>query len=523
MSSVFISTEDARRGWRDALPAFVVLVLIVLVLYRDSALAMVEIWRRSDTFAHAFLVPPIVLWLVWRRRDVLAGLPTKPQPWTLVPIAFLAIIWLLGELVAVNAVTQLALTALLVLAVPAVLGLPVARALMFPLAFLFFAVPIGDFTQPLMMEWTADFTVAAVRLSGVPVHREGLQFVIPSGSWSVVEACSGVRYLIASFMVGTLFAYLNYQTPWRRWTFVGVSILVPIVANWLRAYMIVMIGHLSGNRLAVGVDHLIYGWVFFGVVIGIMFVIGARWSEPEAASVVAVRTMSQLGSAGQQRSVSGWSVAMLAAALLALPHLTLRAIAGAESNRAPTLSLPETLPGSWAAAPEATPWQPAFQNAAAQQSQLYRQGEREVGAYVAYYRNQNYETKLVSSENRLVRSEDYRWNRVDSGWRDVQAGGADLRLRSTYLRAQGLGPGAAPHEMLVWQTYWVNGRWMTSDAQAKLYGAVLRLLGQGDDGAVVVVYTIGEDRAALERAMSEFSASAWPALEASLRQTRSQR
>jgi len=39
---------------------------------------------------------------------------------------------------------------------------------------------------------------------------------------------------------------------------------VPIIANWLRAYMIVMIGHLSGNKLAVGVDHLIYGWLFFG-------------------------------------------------------------------------------------------------------------------------------------------------------------------------------------------------------------------------------------------------------------------
>jgi hypothetical protein len=46
---------------------------------------------------------------------------------------------------------------------------------------------------------------------GHPGLPRGLQFVIPSGSWSVIEACSGVRYLIASFMVGALFAYLNYQ------------------------------------------------------------------------------------------------------------------------------------------------------------------------------------------------------------------------------------------------------------------------------------------------------------------------
>jgi exosortase len=139
---------------------------------------------------------------------------------------------------------------------------------------------------PSMMQWTADFTVFALQLSGVPVLREGLQFVIPTGSWSVVEACSGVRYLIASFMVGTLFAYLNYRSSWRRAVFMLVSLLVPIVANWVRAYLIVMTGHLSGNELAVGADHLIYGWVFFGIVIGLMFMIGARWTEPDLPAAI---------------------------------------------------------------------------------------------------------------------------------------------------------------------------------------------------------------------------------------------
>jgi exosortase len=109
------------------------------------------------------------------------------------------------------------------------------------------------------MDRTADFTVAAIRASGVPVHREGNYFLIPSGRWSIVEACSGLRYLIASFMVGCLYAYLSYRSPVRRATFIAASIVVPIVANWLRAYMIVMHGHLPSNRIAVGDDHFISG------------------------------------------------------------------------------------------------------------------------------------------------------------------------------------------------------------------------------------------------------------------------
>lgn len=250
MSAVLTPTV-AASPWRPALLALGAVLLALGVLYAETVSAMVGIWYRSETFAHAFLVPPIALWLIWRQRDALAQLTPRPQPWVLLGLAAFAGMWLLADLVLVNAAAQFAWVAMLVLAVPAVLGFQVALAILFPLLFLFFAVPMGEFMLDPMMKWTADFTVAALR-SAASVYREGLQFVIPSGSWSVVEACSGVRYLIASFMVGTLFAYLNYRSWKRRTVFMAVSILVPIVANWLRAYMIVMLGHLSGNTIAVG-------------------------------------------------------------------------------------------------------------------------------------------------------------------------------------------------------------------------------------------------------------------------------
>jgi exosortase len=139
---------------------------------------------------------------------------------------------------------------MLVLAVPAVLGWEVARALTFPLLFLFFAVPFGDFAMPKLMDWTAQVTVLGLRLTGIPVHSR--RPALRDSHWQLVgvEACSGVRYLIASVTVGTLFAYLTYHSARkRRAIFICVSVAVPIVANWGRAYMIVMLGHLSGNKL----------------------------------------------------------------------------------------------------------------------------------------------------------------------------------------------------------------------------------------------------------------------------------
>ena len=108
-----------------------------------------------------------------------------------------------------------------------------------------------------------------------------MYFALPSGNWSVVDACSGVRYLIASFTLGVLYAYITYTSSVRRIMFVVASVIVPIVANLIRAYLIVMLGHWSDMTIATGVDHLIYGWVFFGFVMFLLFWIGSMWRERE--------------------------------------------------------------------------------------------------------------------------------------------------------------------------------------------------------------------------------------------------
>ena len=223
------------------------------------------------------------LWLVWRQRQQLLATPARPWWFALIAIAAAGSLWLVMSVAEVNSARQFALVLMLQGAIVAIVGPAVARVAALPLLFLLFAVPAGEFLLPTLMEWTADFTVAALRASGVPVYREANHFIIPSGAWSVVEACSGLRYLIASMVIGVVYAAVSYRTVGRRIAFIGASIVVPLVANWLRAYMIVMIGHLSNNELAVGVDHLIYGWLFFGVVMALLFWVGSFWSEREAS------------------------------------------------------------------------------------------------------------------------------------------------------------------------------------------------------------------------------------------------
>lgn len=504
--------------WRWALLQMVLALLALLLLYRETALAMVGIWQRSDTFAHAFVVPPIALWLIWRKREALALLAPRPNAWFLLPLGLAGLAWLLGELVAVNALTQLALVAQIVLLVPLLWGALVARRLSFPLLFLFFAVPVGEFMLPTLMELTADFTVVAVRLSGVPVYREGLQFVIPSGNWSVVEACSGLRYLMASVMVGTLFAYLSYHSLRRRLIFVAVSLLIPLLGNWVRAYLIVMLGHLSGNELATGVDHLVYGWVFFGILMFLMFMVGARWSEDEAPLPPA-RVADQVQAPLWQHALA----LALGVLLLAVPPLTHHRMEHAEGDaRALQLAAP-SLAGWQSEQPAEESWRPVFVKPRAELQTVYARGAEHVGLHLAYYRQQSYESKLIGSQNHLLSSENKRWSRVEGRAQAIDLGAQTLNLQSTELRA-GSVVGLGAQRLWVWQFYWIQGRLSASPIEAKAWNAWQRLSGQGDDAASVIVYTedLQDNGEAAEQRLRDFLQQNWGAIAAQLDKTAAQ-
>ena len=159
------------------------------------------------------------LTLIWRRRHFIHGVPIASSLIGIVIGLGAGAAWLLGELASVDAVSQFAFVGMLVGLVWAVMGTAVVRTYAFPIGFLFFMVPFGEFLFPTMMDWTTHFIIWAVRASGVPVYAEGYNLVIPSGRWQVVEGCSGVRYLMASIVVGSLYAYLNYRSTQKRLLF----------------------------------------------------------------------------------------------------------------------------------------------------------------------------------------------------------------------------------------------------------------------------------------------------------------
>jgi EpsI family protein len=265
----------------------------------------------------------------------------------------------------------------------------VPRQLAFPLGYLFLVVPVGQALVPALMEFTADFTVAAIRLSGIPVYREGLYFSLPSGDFEVAKACSGIRYLMASIASGALIAYLSVRSWPRRLAFMAFAVVLPILANGIRAYLIVILAHLSDMELATGADHLIYGWLFFGVVIFVMIAVARRFADvpagadPPAAASTAARLVEPAGSTAPawRAAVPPALIALLPTAYFAWVQARLPPLPAADWPA--SIALPEALAG-WSRERDAGPeWRPGYRGAVAEGAATYRQGARKIEIYVA--------------------------------------------------------------------------------------------------------------------------------------------
>jgi exosortase A len=506
-----IAQAAAQRQWQ-AFGLVMLTLAAVLAVFWPTLISMVDIWSRSDTFAHGWLVVPAFVWFAWERRGRLATIPLRPFWPGLVAVAAGGFGWLVANAAGVAVVEQLAVIGLVAACLATVFGWRFAWELAFPLAFLFFAVPIGEALIPPMMEMTADFTVAALKLTGIPVYREGLFFVIPSGNWSIVEGCSGLRYLIASVTVGCVFAYLYYRSLWRRLAFIAASIAVPIVANWVRAYIIVMLGHLSDNRIAAGADHLVYGWVFFGFVMLLLFWVGARWREDEAplpADPGAGSRAIALPSAG----LSTVGAAALATLLTVVAWPAWAAYLGHRADadtRIVELTPPQDASG-WQRQPEQlTEWRPRYLGARASIFETYAKGGKQVAVYVAAYRDQRKSGELINSVNRMVEMWHPVWGNLGETRRVEQVGESTLPLRQTRLRSAG-------QKLVIWDWYVISGTDIANPYVAKLMQARDLILGRGDDGVVIMVAApYDEATAGAEQVLRDFIVSMRGSIDASV-------
>jgi exosortase A len=271
------------EAWRAPLAALAMSMLALIAVTAQSWGAMLHQWWNIDTYNHLLLVPFIIVWLVAVKDHALAAVAPQPFWPGLIAVAAALGLWRVGEGLGINLVAQFGAVGALQAAVVTMLGLRASLVLALPIAFAAFLVPFGDEIIPPLQAITAEIAIALTHASGVPARIEGIHILTPAGLFIVAEACSGVKFLIAMVTLGVLVCATRFERWSTRAAFVAACVTVPILANGVRAWATIFVAQYVGAEKATGFDHIVYGWVFFAIIIGLL--LGAAWRfverEPE--------------------------------------------------------------------------------------------------------------------------------------------------------------------------------------------------------------------------------------------------
>ncbi|MEG3124692.1 exosortase A [Sphingomonas sp. GB1N7] len=463
------ATARLSALWRRHLVVLGGVVAVLLVLFRGDVGDLAHIWWTSTTFGHCLFIGPVIAWLVWQRRAQLADL--TPVAWWpgLALVAVGGFGWLLGDASSVAFARQLGLVMMVQGAVVTILGPNVARGLLFPLCYAVFLVPFGEGLEAPLQTITVAMTMPLLHLFGVPAVVDGVLITIPNGYFEVAEACSGAKFVIAMIAYGALVANVCFVSWRRRAIFMVVALVVPVIANGLRAFGTIYAAHLTSVERATGLDHIVYGWVFFGLVMAAVIAIGWRWFDRAPDDAVFDPAALQL--------VPKWRIDLLLAGALTLTVAGVfpawgGAIAGQAQVLPDAISLPDVPGWQRTRMSVRAAWSPYYPGADHFLIGRYSDGKgASVDLAIAVYGSQREGKELVSFGTGVLRQDDV-WVRVDD-LPDL-AGGSAMRITA---------PG--PVERLV-ATWYVVGDVVTLDEKVvKLETLKAKLLG-GPQRAVAV-------------------------------------
>lgn len=474
--SVALPIPGTARGsagaavWRRHLVVLAAAIGALLLLFRHDAADVVRIWAESSTYNHGFFILPVVGWLVWQRLPELARLVPDSCPQGLLIVTAGVLLWLLGWAGSLALARHLALVAMIQGMTIACLGKAVSRGLAFPLFYLIFLVPVGEEIVPLMQTVTARLCMALLALVGTPAHLEGIFISTPAGLFKVAEACSGVKFLVAMVAYGALVANVCFRSWARRLLFMTAAVVIPVIANGVRAWSIILVASTSGTESAIVYDHVIYGWIFFAVVVALLMAAGWRFFDRKVGDpwfdAAQIQPHRPAAGRGMLLAVAGAGLALAIAAKLAT------GASGANVAAPGQIELPSVRGWERVSAAPPGPWQPHFAGADHMAAARYRDRlGREVDVTIVLFEAQKEGKEIVGFGQGAVGP--------DSEWSWIAQGPAPLGGRLDRIASLGTVREVA--------TFYRIGRIVTgSGARVKLETMKARLLG-GPGRAVAVL------------------------------------
>lgn len=249
---------------------------LLLIIYWMPLYEMYVDWGMVDSYySHGYLIAPICIFLVWRRRHEIANVPRDSSALGYVFIVGSSVLLLLGDFLGFGVFRQISLVPMLAGVLLLLQGTRRTSMVWFPLIFLFMMIPIpSSITQSFVLNLKLAAAEAAVQIARaltLPMVREGSFIHFKQDHLLIGDVCGGLRSLIALFAIGMLTAYFSRTKMWARICVLILAGPIAVAANIFRILMLCIVGYFWGSPVASGRFHDVSGVLIFAVAFALFF------------------------------------------------------------------------------------------------------------------------------------------------------------------------------------------------------------------------------------------------------------
>ena len=484
---------------------------LLVAIFLTSHQLMIKWWERDD-YNYCYLIPFVVLYLLWDKRERLQHAPSRPTWAGFIPLTFGLMLFWLGELGGEYYTMYLSSWFVLLGLCWMHLGWRKLKIIIFPIAFILTMFPPPNFIYfnlSLKLKLiSSQLGVWALQTLGKSAYREGNIIDMGFTQLQVVDACNGLRYLFPLIVLAILVAYFSKSAGWKKLIVVLSAIPISIFVNGLRIASVGLLYPIWGPQVAEGFFHDFSGWIIFmislGVLLAELWLLNLIFREKRHATYARAQSSRLTAPSGEPRGKEESSKCQGQSSAEKIKHrgiwppqfMVAILLLGATAGIAQTVNFREEVPiarsfnhfplrvGDWAG--QLQSMDPEFIDGLNFSDYIivnFRNGASPaVNLYTAYYESQRKGESIHSPSSCLP----------GSGWEFHQAGRTEISLADDIhgnLSVNRAVMSNAGHQQLSYYWFPMRGRTLTNIWEMKFYNFWDALTQQRTDGALVRLIT----------------------------------
>ena len=330
---------------------YALVVAALTIIYLRACGELYVNWTLADSYySHGFLVPLVSIFFVWHNREAIARIPRATTAWGFVWMGVAVALLFLSDFLGFRVFGHVSILPMLTGLCLVLQGKARTARIWFPLAFLFFMIPIPpSVTQSFALRLKLLATECAVHLANLatlPLIRQGSTVHFKGDDFLLVgDVCGGLRSLIALLALGALAAYVSKTRPWGRVFILAIAGPIAVAANILRIFLLCVVGHFWGSETASGIVHTVSGYLIFVVAFVLFFMVESllrRWAPESGVDDTTSRDVEHGASQHTPRRKT-YAFMVVGLALVAGAHLAFSLIEDKQA-RTPQISLTSRIP-----------------------------------------------------------------------------------------------------------------------------------------------------------------------------------